>query len=356
MIPKVFFVSLKDKAGIKQRCNAIQKAYDALNAQDVISENELVAIKVHVGEQGNTTHMQPELIKVVVDRIKEKGGLAFLTETSTLYKSQRDNAVKHIMLANSHGFTIEKTGAPFILVDGLIGNFEKEVRIDGELFESVNVAGDIINASSMIVFGHATGHVAAGFGAAVKTLGMGLASRKGKLKQHSSMKLEIVPQTCRFCKKCIKWCPQSAIVEDHKKARIIPDKCIGCGECLVVCRFDSVKFNWSAESGFMQKSMAEHALGAIKNIRDKCCFFNILLDMTKDCDCFGVVQEKIIPDIGILASKDPVAVDKATLDITARIHGRTIGALSFENLDPFIQLTHGAKIGLGSLDYKLEEI
>lgn len=353
MKTKVFLARVPDGADIQTQITALQKLYAAGNLNQVVSKRDFVAIKFHVGEKNNTTHVQPQLIRQIVDFAKEAGGQPFLTETSTLYKGERENAVKHLMHAQRHGFGIEQTGAPFIMADGLTGNTEYEIVVAGELHKSVKVAREIVSADALIVVSHATGHVVTGLGACIKNIGMGLASRMGKMREHSAMLPEINAEKCRFCKKCIQWCPQSAIVEQDGKAFIISEKCIGCGECLAVCRFDAVKYDWNAESGFTQKSMAEHALGIVQGKKTKSLFINVLVDMTNDCDCFSVKQEKCIPDIGILASFDPVAVDKATLDLTAQQHGKSLAEMAHGRNDAMIQINHAAQIGMGSMEYDL---
>ena len=353
MKAKVYLIPVADGANLGEQAAAMAKAYEVIGADQVIAKQDFVAIKIHVGEKKNTTHVKPELVKELVARVQAKGGQAFLTETSTLYKGERENGVKHILHAHRHGFSIEKTGAPFIMADGLAGNTEYEVAVDGELHQNVKIAREIVAADAMLVVSHPTGHPAAGLGACIKNLGMGLASRMGKMRQHSAMLPEVNEGACQYCQKCIKWCPQDAIIEQNGKAYIITDKCIGCGECLAVCRFDAVKYDWNAESGFMQRSMAEHAYGIIKEKQGKAVYFNVMIDMTKDCDCFSVKQEKCIPDIGILVSTDPVAIDKATLDLTAQAHGKTLAEISYAHHDAMIQIEHGAKIGMGVLDYEL---
>lgn len=353
MSAKVYFIPVQDALPASEQAKAMAKIFDAAGAAQTIGRNDFVAIKIHVGEKKNTTHVKPELVKELVVKAKALGGQPFLTETSTLYKGERENAVKHILHAHSHGFGIENTGAPFIMSDGLAGNTEYEVEINGQLHQTVKVAREIVAADSLLVVSHPTGHPAAGLGACLKNIGMGLSSRMGKMRQHSAMMPEVASKACQFCQKCIKWCPQDAIIEQNGKAFIVAEKCIGCGECLAVCRFDAVKYDWNAESGFMQQSMAEHAYGAVIGKPGKCFYFNVLIDMTKDCDCFSVKQSKLIPDIGILASSDPVAVDKATLDLTAKAHGKTLAELSYAQLDAMVQISHAAKIGMGSLDYQL---
>lgn len=353
MPAQVYFLPVADALSPAEQAQRMAAIFEAAGAAQTIGSNDLVAIKVHVGEKKNTTHVKPELVRELVKKVKSLSGQPFLTETSTLYKGERENAVKHILHAHSHGFSIENTGAPFILADGLSGNTEHEVVVNGELHKSVKVAREVLTADCLLVVSHPTGHPAAGLGACIKNLGMGLASRMGKMRQHSAMLPEVRPKACQFCRKCIKWCPQDAIVEQAGKAHIVTEKCIGCGECLAVCRFDAVKYDWNAESGFMQRSMAEHAYGTVIGKPEKCFFFNILIDMTKDCDCFSVKQSKLIPDIGILASRDPVAIDKATLDLTAKAHGKNLAEMSYAHHDAMIQIEHAAKIGMGSLAYRL---
>ncbi|WP_371381411.1 DUF362 domain-containing protein [Sporomusa aerivorans] len=353
MSVNVYYIPLADGLPVGEQVSAMARIFAASGASKIISTNDFVAIKLHVGEKKNTTHVKPEVVRVLVQEAKALGGQPFLTETSTLYKGERENAVKHILHAHNHGFSIDNVGAPFVMADGLAGNTEHEVEINGELHKSVKVAREVLSADSLLVVSHPTGHPAAGLGACIKNIGMGLASRMGKMRQHSAMMPEVNAAACKYCQKCIKWCPQDAIIEQGSKAFIVAEKCIGCGECLAVCRFDAVKYDWNAESGYMQRSMAEHAYGSVIGKPGKCFYFNVLVDMTKDCDCFNVKQAKIIPDIGILAADDPVAVDKATLDLTAKAHGKTLAEISYAHHDAMIQIKHAAKIGMGSLEYQL---
>ena len=352
----VYFVPLENNTSIQEQVAAIHKLLNAAGFEEIIQPEDFVAIKLHVGEKSNTTHIKPELIKAVAETSRKKSGNVFLTETATLYKGERDNAVKHLMHAYRHGFGIEQIGVPMIMSDGLTGGTEIEVTVNGELDEKVKIAREILYADVIVAVSHPTGHVATGMGACLKNLGMGLASRAGKLRQHSTMKPEVIPEKCRFCKKCIAWCPAAAIAETGQKAEIIMDKCIGCGECLTVCRYDAIEYNWEADSGVLQKKMVEHALGVVKGKEDKCFYINVLVNMTRDCDCYGIDQPKFIPDIGILASADPVAIDKATLDLTTQADGKSLAEKSYKNLDAMVQLQHAVKLGMGTLEYELRKL
>jgi uncharacterized Fe-S center protein len=353
---KVFFIPTEDGADPKTLASAVRKLFEESKGLRIISRGDLLAIKVHVGEKGNITHVRPEPVAEIVKMSKKAGALPFLTETSTLYKGERENAVKHILLAHAHGFGIDSVGAPFIMADGIVGNTETEVAIEGKIHDRVKVAREVILADALIAISHATGHIGTGLGGCIKNLGMGLTSRMGKMRQHSAIHPKVIEVNCQNCKKCIKWCPEGAIIERNGKSFIIEQKCIGCGECLAVCRFDAIQYNFGTESSTLQKNMAEHALGCTKGKEGKAFFFNFLINMTKDCDCLGTKQKKIVPDIGILASDDPVAIDKATLDLTEEFYGKDLARLSYPNIDPMIQIRHGEAIGLGSLNYELVKI
>lgn len=354
MRSKVYLIELPDGAPAKLQAKAMGKLYDAAGVSKCVSRRDLVAIKVHVGEKGNTTHVKPEIVAALVARVKRGRAFPFLTETSTLYRGQRENAVKHILLAHGHGFSIEKVGAPFILADGLVGNTEAEVCLpDGE---KVKVAREILAADALLVVSHPTGHPGTGMGGCIKNLGMGFASRAGKMRQHSAVMPEVIAERCQNCGKCRRWCPAGAVLEREGVSYILEDRCIGCGECIAVCRFEAVKYDFGKDSPELQRRMARYALGVVLGKKEKSFFFNVLMDMTKDCDCFNVSQTKIVSDIGIAASHDPVALDKATLDLVRKRAGADLGALSYPMLDPMIQILEAERLGMGSSRYALEVV
>lgn len=353
---EVYLARLPDSASEKAQAEAVRRVLTAAGFIGRLAKKDLVAIKLHVGEHKNVTHLRPELAAAAVKMIREAEAWAFLTDTSTLYRSRRDHAVKHVLHAHAHGFTIEATGAPFLPVDGLVGRHEAEVRVDGELHRSVKVAGEILLADALLVLSHPTGHMATGLGAAIKNVGMGLSSRAGKMRQHSSIQPEVMAKLCQNCSKCRKWCPTDAIQERGDHSWIDPERCLGCGECLAVCRHGAVKFDYRVQSAPLQKSVTEHAAAVVRHFGKKAVFVNALVNMTKDCDCFNKAQEKILPDLGILASTDIVAADQATLDLTTKAAGQSLAAKAYSILDPAIQLAHAEKLGIGSRQYRLVEV
>lgn len=355
---KVYFVPLADNPSAAEQAEATVKLIKAADALKIIDPDDFTAIKFHVGEEHNTTHIRPEIIRAIVQQCQTKTPNVFLTETSTLYRGERENAVKHLMLAQKHGFGFENIGAPFIMADGLVGSTEIEIPIAGELDQSVRIAREIAFTDALFVVSHPTGHVVAGLGACLKNLGMGLASRAGKMRQHSSLSPRVKSSACRLCGKCIRWCPKNAIIQAEKSAHIDPDKCIGCGECMTLCRFDAIDWNWGVDSVTMQKSMVEHAYGVIKDKPGKCFFINVMVGMTANCDCIARNQGKLMPDLGILGSYDPLAVDVATMDVTAGADtkGRSLPEIAARKVDAQAQLLHAARLGLGSMEYELIRI
>jgi uncharacterized Fe-S center protein len=311
----------------------------------------MVAIKTHFGEEGSSGYVRPLYFNMLAKLLKEKGALPFLTETQTLYVGSRSNAVDHIHLAYKHGFTYENTGLPLIMADGLLGDEEVEVKIPGKIYQSVNIASLIARAQAMLTVTHFTGHLATGFGAALKNLGMGCSSRKGKLQQHSTAKPSIKSKACTGCGVCIEWCPAGAIVMKDNKAVMDQFKCIGCGECLAVCRFGAVGFTWSATYEQLQRKVVEYAMGVCKTKKDKILYLNFLTRITKDCDCLRGF-DKMVPDIGILVGRDPVAIDAASLDLVEEAGAKSLAQMAY-NVPYRIQIDYAAELGFGSGDYQL---
>jgi uncharacterized Fe-S center protein len=356
MNPTVYLAKVPDGASVTHQANALAAVLAATKFTHHLRGQDMVAIKVHVGEKNNSTHINPDLVTKIVQAAKANGAQPFITDTSTLYKGERENAIKHTIHAYRHGFHFRRTGAPFFAVDGLSGSDEIQVKIGGELHESVKVAGQILLADAMVVVSHATGHLGSGMGAAIKNVGMGLASRAGKMRQHSSITPEVGPDSCENCGKCRKWCPTEAIGEYEGVSFITQEDCIGCGECIAVCRYGAINFDYEIESPVMQRSMAEHAAGIVRHFGFKAVYLNVMIDMTRDCDCLNKRQKKEVPDIGVCGSTDIVAVDQATLDLTAVAQGANLFEKFHPDIDPTIQIKHAEKMRLGSRNYRIEEI
>ncbi len=357
MSTKVYFIKAAVKDGEKVISEKARRLFKAGGFKKRFSENDFTAIKLHVGEGANNTYVKAPYIKGLVDELLALKTRPFVTDTNTLYVGRRHNTIDHAVLAAEHGFSLDTLGIPFIVAGGLFGTAETAVQINGEINKEVFIAHDLVRCQAILSIAHLTGHPAAYPAATLKTLGMGCASRKGKMKQHAALKLGI-GNDCTLCGECAKHCPADAITLDNKKAHIDQDKCIGCAECMSVCRFGAVRCNWGEETEVMQKSVAEHALGVLKGKQDKATFFNFIIAVTKDCDCFGTPNmRRITDDIGIVASTDPVAVDKATVDLVEKKAGKKLTKLlENDKVDPRCQIEHAEHIGLGSTEYELEEV
>ncbi len=352
MSEKVYWLEAADNESDALLCDKLKNLLDAENLLACIADHDITAVKTHFGESQQLGYARPLYLKMLGESIKDRGGIPFLTETSTLYKGNRSDAIRHIAHAHNQGFDYTATGMPIIMADGLFGDEEYVVPIKGKISDSVHIAALFAKCNALVMVSHFTGHLAAGFGATLKNLGMGCASRKGKLTQHSTAKPEINIDTCTGCGICVVWCPQKAISLNNDLAVINGERCIGCGQCLAMCRFDAVQYNWGATYEDLQKKVIEHAMGICTLFAGKSLFINVLTRISKDCDCMGHTFEKIVPDIGILVSRDPVALDAASLAIVEKRAGKTLAQLAHDIPYRF-QLEYAKELSFGNQDYEL---
>jgi uncharacterized Fe-S center protein len=352
MASEVHLAVLDEGESPSSAAKKLSELWDRSGAGGYFKKGSYVAVKTHFGESGNDTFVRPAMAGEIVRKLKLAGAKPFLAETSTLYRGSRSNAVDHLALAHDHGFGYEAVGAPVIMVDGLLGDAEVEIEIEGRHFKKVNVAREIARCGGIVVLSHFTGHLACGFGAAIKNVGMGLSSRRGKLRQHSVMSPQINRNRCTACGECVKWCPSGAVSLVEGKASIRRENCIGCGECYAVCLFGAVMFDWKRESAPLQEMMAEHAAGVAKAVNGNLFCFNVLANITKNCDCMSG-GSRLSRDIGIVAGRDLVAVEKASYDIFKEVNGRSVEAAAYPHINPLSQVEHAERLGLGSASYRL---
>ena len=325
---------------------AIDRLWSAAGFDALMQPHDLAALKLHVGEPGTRTFVSPAIARALVQRMAAADARPFLTDTAVLYRSERDNGVNHARVAHEHGFGLEAMGAPFLPADGLIGADEVELDVDGTHYDKVSIATAIVQARSMIVLTHATGHLVTGLGGTLKNLGMGCASRKGKLRQHHGQQPEVDGETCIACAECVRWCPADAITVDE--TAVIEDAaCIGCGECVAVCRVGAIGFGWGVTGRELQERIVEYAAAVIRARPGHIGYVTVAQQITKDCDCMGKAQPALLPDIGILVSHDPVALDLAVLQLVRQRAGRTLESMSYPQQDAMAQIRHGVAMGLG---------
>jgi len=327
---------------------------------EIIERKDLVAIKTHFGERGGTAFIPVVYIRRLVEEIKKKRGKPFITDAGTLYVGGRSNAVDHLLTATSHGFTLSSAGAPIIVADGLTGHDFVEVEVDGDELKKVKIASAAVHADALVVVTHLTGHELTGFGGALKNVGMGLGSRGGKQQMHSDIKPKVDEEKCTACAKCIRWCPAEAItlVDKGKKkvASIDHDKCIGCGECTVMCFEGAIAARLMTSLDLAQRKIVEYAMGVLKGKEEKSVFFNFLLRITPTCDCWDFSNAPVVEDIGILASRDIVAIEQAGLDLVNEKAGKDLFRDLYQAMDWAEQLAYAEKKGLGSRDYQLVKL
>jgi uncharacterized Fe-S center protein len=365
---KVYFAGIRARSPADSKQNKINRLFDAAGFSELINKGDLVAIKLHFGERGNDSYVNPIFVKPIVQKARALHARPFLTDTNTLYGGSRANAVDHLQTAEEHGFSQAVAGAPVIIADGLGGDDFREVSIDGKHFSRVKIAGEIASADSMIVVSHFKAHLPAGFGGAIKNLGMGCAPALGKAEQHSARPI-FNADICIGCGACAEHCPKGAITVEKRIEAVNWQLCTGCGKCLRLCPVHALDFDWFVQVPPFMERMTEYALGALAGKDGHVGFFNFLLNITPDCDCVPWSDAPLVPDIGILASKDPVAIDQASCDLVNHQAGFVNSALQknhepgkdkflgvWENTIGQIQLDYGDKIGLGCKDYKLIEI
>jgi len=364
----VFFANLRSTI-YRNLTNKINRLLDKTDVSSLIGTNDLVAIKMHFGEKGNTAFIPPIFIRDIIEKIYTCGGKPFLTDANTLYRGERAEAVSHLKIALTHGFNLTTVAAPVIIADGLRGNDTAKIKIDRKHFSEVLIASGIIQSDVLIGVAHFKGHELTGFGGALKNLGMGCASREGKLKQHSNLSPQVKKKVCIACGKCIEWCPADAIQMVHDKSTIDTEKCIGCAECITICPQGAIVIKWDEIIEIFQEKMVEYVFGIMKIKRERSLFINFLINISPACDCYGHADRPIVPDIGILASRDPVAIDQASVDLVNDELGLTDSALKsnhekgrdkirgiYPKVDWEIQLNYAQKLGIGSRDYELIKI
>ena len=368
----VFFTDFRTKPNVSQGVK-LQKLCRRAGIDRIDFTDKFVAIKMHFGELGNFAYLRPNYVKAVADLIRELGGKPFLTDCNTLYPGSRKNAVDHLYNAEVNGFNSVTTGCYVIIADGLKGTDDITVPVPGgEYCKEAYIGRALYDADIIISLNHFKGHEMAGFGGAVKNIGMGGGSRAGKMQQHSDGKPIVNPDLCRSCRKCARECGSDAISYDSGKAFIMQDICKGCGRCIGACAFDAIHPPFDTAADMLGRKMAEYTAAICAG---KPCFhISLIMDVSPNCDCHGENDAPILPNLGMLASFDPVALDQACADLCLAADPLPNSQLS-DNLsrpgwkhhhDHFLDsnpnvswretLAHGEKIGLGPRDYELIRI
>ncbi len=368
---KVFFTDLRVKSSqnlLKKLENLVIRA----GIEKIDFKKQIVALKIHFGEPGNLAYLRPNYAAQIIRLLKAKGADPFLTDCNTLYYGRRSNAPSHLEAAFENGYNPLSTGCPVIIADGVKGTDYREIELNMDYTKSAKIGSAIVDSDIIISMTHFKGHEMTGFGGVLKNLGMGCASVGGKLFLHSGSSPKIYEKNCTGCRMCEKSCAHDAIhVGKDKIAHIDYTKCVGCGQCIAVCQYDSAQVVWHESSENVCKRVAEYAYAAIK---DKPSFhISFIMNVSPFCDCWPYNDYPLVPDIGMAASFDPVALDKACADMVTAApalpgskicsdhsHGDLSGKDKFKlaHPDTFWQagLEHAEKIGLGTSNYELIRI
>ncbi len=379
----VYFIDLR--ASIKRSLIAkIDELIEAVDLAAAVKPGGLTALKLHFGEKGNTAFIRPVFVRRFVEAVKAARGRPFLTDANTLYVGSRSDAPGHLVTAMENGFAFSVVGAPLVIADGLKGHSSVAVPVELPECEVAHIGAEVVEADSLVSLSHFKGHELAGFGGAIKNLGMGSASRRGKLFMHSDITPTIDPKLCLSCGRCIERCPVGAIRfvrrgEDEPapletnnpevKASKDPDKCIGCGDCILACPTGAIQIAWDAQIPDFLRRMVAYTKGVLAGKEGRAVHFSFLTQISPACDCYPFNDAPMVADIGILGYSDPVALDQAAADLvnqapglpdTELKHAHAPGQDKFRDVYPKIdweiQLAYAQEIGLGSREYELVKI
>ena len=368
---KVYFTDFRCRTD-EGPADKLKRLINAAGIGSIDMDGKFVAIKMHFGELGNMTFLRPNYARAVVDVVKGLGGKPFLTDCNTLYPGSRKNALEHLYCAWQNGFTPLTAGCPVIIADGLKGTDDVAVPVaGGEYIREARIGHAIMDADIFISLTHFKGHEMTGFGGTIKNIGMGSGSRAGKKDQHSNGKPVIDGNLCRGCRRCMRECANGGLEfdEQNRKMTVNYENCVGCGRCIGACNFDAIHFAQDAACKELNCRMAEYTKAVVDGRPN--FHISLICDVSPTCDCHSGNDTPIIPDVGMFASFDPLALDQACVDACLRQTPLPGSQLTdemarpgfhdrhdhFDNTNPNTEyktcLEHAEKIGLGSREYEL---
>jgi uncharacterized Fe-S center protein len=370
---KVYFTNLRTTP-MMNLLQKLEKLVKKAGIEQINFEGKFTVIKIHFGEPGNLAFLRPNYAKVIADVIKSKGGRVFLTDCNTLYVGRRKDALEHLDAAYENGYNPFTTGCQIIIGDGLKGTDEAYVPVPcGEYVKEAKIGRAVMDADIVISMSHFKGHELTGFGGALKNIGMGCGSRAGKMEMHSDGKPSVTSETCVGCGMCAQICAHSAITITNKTAAIDHTICVGCGRCIGTCHFNAIVAAWDESNDILNKKMAEYSWAVL---HDRPHFhISLVVDVSPYCDCHAENDVPIIPDIGMFASFDPVALDMACADMAnqapvlpgsyleEQLKGQDCNSgegdhfcAAHPETNWKVCLDHAEKIGIGTKMYEMIEI
>ena len=367
---KVYFADFRAPTFRENLTQKLARLMMTAGFGDIDMEGKYVAIKIHFGEPGNLAYLRPNWAKAVVDLVKSQGGKPYLTDCNTLYIGGRKNALDHLESAYENGFSPFSTGCHILIGDGLKGSDEVLVGVEGgEYVTEAKIGRAVMDADVFVSLTHFKGHEQTGMGGCLKNIGMGCGSRAGKMEMHSSGKPFVKTKKCIGCGNCVKICAHDAPQIVDRKASIDIDKCVGCGRCLALCPVDAIHAANDAAPAILNKKIAEYTKAVVEG--RPCFHVSLVRDVSPNCDCHSENDAPIVPDVGMFASFDPVALDQACADAVNMQPALRVSALydkGVETADPDhlraahpdtewqVCLDHAEKLGLGSRQNELIKI
>ena len=361
---KVFFTDFRTQFHGSGRTAKLRRLMETAGFGELPLADKFVAIKMHFGEEGNLSYLRPQYARTVAEFIRELGGRPFLTDCNTLYAGSRKNAPEHLATAARNGFSLLTVGCPVIIADGVKGNDEVELPVPGGVHcRTAKIGRAIVDADFIVNLTHFKGHEKMGIGGAVKNLGMGCGSRAGKMEMHSDGKPVVNPKRCVGCGICQRHCAHGALTLDGRLMTVDHNACAGCGSCISVCPKSALAPSWEMSNRLLDEKTAEYAAAVAAAV--PCFHISLLCDIAPNCDCHTENDVAIVPDIGMLAGSDPVAIDVASCDLcnqAMRLRGTWLddcptGADLFDDAHTDTRwrdgIEHAERLGLGSMEYEL---
>jgi len=366
---KVYFTDLRTTP-TRNLLDKMERLIKRAGIESIDFKNQFTAIKIHFGEPGNLAYIRPNYAARLADILRSLGAKPFLTDCNTLYSGRRANAVDHLESAMENGFNPISAKCQVIIGDGLKGTDQREIVINGEYCKAPKIGTAIADADIIISMTHFKGHEQSGFGGTFKNLGMGAASVPGKLELHSNSQPVIDIENCTGCNICVRNCAHDAVhLNGNRKAEIDYDKCIGCGQCVALCQYDAAVMGSNDTSERLNCKITEYTYAILK---DKPNFhISFIMNVSPECDCWNHNDAAIIPDLGIAASFDPVALDKACADLVTKapvaqtnnilstkhpcehLEGKDKFHLLHPDTDWLAGLQHAERLCMGSMQYEL---
>ncbi|MFH1401391.1 MAG: DUF362 domain-containing protein [Parcubacteria group bacterium] len=304
--------------------------------KDVFISDSDILVKIHFGEGGNKTAFFPKDVEPIISALKSLGLRPTLIDTPARYNSPRGTVEGYGAIIKERGY--DKL-APY-----LVSNNSVKVRTKDM---TVGVCKELTKAKGVLVVSHVKGHRCSGFGGAIKNLGMGGVTKESKAEEHI-LDQPIFISACKACGVCINFCPSSAIELEGSSVKFDYNKCGGCSICILKCPNKCLK----PRKAIFDDLLAQGASACINNFPKSVFYISLIKNITLLCDCPRDSGPIIAPDVGILFSENPVAIDRASVDLINKANKRNV-FLEENHKDPYLHVKYASKYINKSWDYEL---